>query len=261
MFPELFHLGPVTIRTYGFLIAVGLFLGLQYVLRGAKAKAIPEDRILDAALYVIVAGLIGARLTYVVLNWSFYLQHPFEIVQVWEGGLVFYGGFVASAAAVIMYTRRHRDTLRLGQLADLMAPALCIGHFFGRLGCFCAGCCYGMPSDLPWAVRFVNPKALAPTGILLHPAQLYEAFANMALFFVLDRYRVRGGPKDGQVFALYLMLYAALRFVIELFRGDDRGGFLWGLSPSQLVAAVLFITGIALFRWLASSLRQAQQPS
>jgi phosphatidylglycerol:prolipoprotein diacylglycerol transferase len=246
MHPILFSFGPLTIRTYGFLVALGLFAALHYLVRTAKRKNIPENAILDLVLYAVVAGMIGARLTYVALNWGFYVRHPADIFKIWEGGLVFYGGFLAGAAAVIVFLRQ-RQELRLWTMADLIAPALALGHFFGRLGCFFAGCCYGVPSTLPWAVRFTHPDSLCQNPLPLHPVQLYEAAGNLALFFVLDWYN-RGEHREGNTFAWYLLFYGVLRFLMEFLRMDDRGGFIAGMSPSQLVALVMMVIAIALFR-------------
>lgn len=245
MFPTLLHIGPFTIRTYGLFVAVGFFFGLQYLLRRAARNAVPEKNMLDMTLYAVVAGLLGARLTYVLQNWGFYRAHPADIFRLWEGGLVFFGGFIAGAAAAVWYVRAHRG-LRLGMIADMTAPALALGHMFGRLGCFFAGCCYGLPASLPWAVTFCNPESIAPTGIPRHPTQLYEAAANLGLFLFLERFR-RRPHREGSVFSVYLVLYGVIRFLIEFLRGDDRGRFIAGLSPSQLVSLLIVAGGTYLF--------------
>lgn len=244
MFPTFLKLGPLTIRTYGLMVAIGLFVALQYLLYSAKKKNIPENRVLDMVLYAVVAGLVGARLAYVLFTLPYYAQHPIEIFKIWEGGLVYYGGFIAGALAVIGYVRVHRD-MRLWVLADLLAPALALGHVFGRIGCFFAGCCYGAPTHLPWAVTFCNPESLAPAGIARHPTQLYEAFGNLVIFGLLDRYN-RSKHREGDTFAAYLILYGLLRFNVELLRADERGVFLLGLSPGQGVSLVAIAIGVVL---------------
>jgi phosphatidylglycerol:prolipoprotein diacylglycerol transferase len=247
MFPILLKLGPVTIRTYGLLVAVGFFVALQYLLRRAGRFSIPENRLLDLVLYVIVAGLVGARIAYVLFNWSFYSHRLFDVFKVWEGGLVFYGGFIAAVITVILYAARHKD-LRLWTVGDLFAPALALGHAFGRLGCFFAGCCYGLPTHLPWGVQYCSTEALAPLGVSLHPTQLYEAAGNLAIFFALDLYNRRRHP-EGYAFASYLMLYAALRFCVEFLRGDERGAFFAGLSPSQVGSLLVAVAAVTIFVW------------
>ncbi len=234
MFPVLLQLGPFTLRTYGLMVALGFFVGLKYLLARARERGIAENHVLDAVLYTVVAGLAGARLMYVIVNWPVYAGHPGDIFKLWEGGLVFYGGFTAGTLAVLSYVSFHRD-IPLWRFGDLIAPAVALGHFFGRLGCFFAGCCYGSASHLPWAVKYGNPLCFAPLGVPLHPVQLYEAFANLAVFFVLDRYNRRDHP-EGRAFALYLFLYGAIRFAAEFLRGDERGGFAAGMSPGQLIS-------------------------
>lgn len=245
MFPILIKLGPLTIRTYGFFVAVGLFVALQYILYKSKKEGIPEDAMFDLTLYSIVGGLIGARLTYVAFNFNLYSKNLWDILKIWEGGLVFYGGFIIGTISGLLYIFYHKE-LKIWTIADILAPAISIGHFFGRIGCFFAGCCYGKPTDLPWAVVFKNPQCLAPINVPIHPVQLYEAFLNLVIFIILVAYDRKKHP-TGLVFALYLFLYALVRFMLEFLRGDDRGGFFIGLSPSQLLAIIAIITSVIIF--------------
>lgn len=242
MFPIILKLGPITIRTYGLLVSIGLFVSLKYIIHNAKKSGIDEDSIFDLVLYSVVAGLVGARLTYVLFNMPFYWQHPADIFKVWEGGLVYYGGLVFGSAAALVFVRFHAG-IKLLSLADIIAPALVLGHFFGRLGCFFAGCCYGRQAELPWAVRFSNPHALAPLNVSLHPVQLYEAVGNLIIFFVLHYYNKRK-HLTGYTFAFYLIFYGIMRFMLEFVRGDERGGFLLGFSPGQIISFIAVIAGI-----------------
>lgn len=247
MFPTLLKIGPLTLRTYGLFVAIGFFAAMQYLLRRGKSAGVSEGHILDIILYTIVIGLLGARITYVIINWSFYAHRFSDIFKVWEGGLVFYGGFLTGLATVIGYTAFHKE-LRLWSIFDLFAPAIALGHVFGRLGCLFAGCCYGLPTSLPWALRFSNPQSLSPLNVALHPTQLYEALGNLAIFVVLDRYN-RSRHPEGYAFGAYLAMYAVLRFLIEFVRGDERGGLLWGLSPSQITAIVAVGCSGVIFLW------------
>ena len=242
MHPVLFKLGPLTLRTYGLLVAVGMFTALQYILNRSKKEGIPAENVMDLVLYIIVAGLLGGRLAYVLLNFGYYSQNFWEIFKVWEGGMVFYGGLILGALAGIIYIRR-KPSLKLAQLADIFAPGIALAHVFGRLGCFFAGCCYGKPSDLPWAVRFLDPRSLAPTGVCLQPTQLYEAAGNLAIFFFLNWYN-RFKHKPGKTFWVYLFFYGMLRFHVEFLRGDDRGGFFLGMSPGQVVSFIVIFVSI-----------------
>ncbi|MFH1367724.1 MAG: prolipoprotein diacylglyceryl transferase [Elusimicrobiota bacterium] len=246
MFPTLIKLGPITLKTYGFFVALGMFAALQYLLRKGKKAGIREENILDLSLYAIVAGLAGGRLAYVAFNAGYYSRNFWEIFRVWEGGMVFYGGLLLGALAVIFYVRKH-PAIRFWALADIAAPALALGHVFGRIGCLFAGCCYGSKTALPWAVKFTNPESLAPLNVCLHPTQIYESLGNLAIFIFLDWYN-RYKHAEGRAFWVYLFFYGMLRFHIEFLRGDERGVFLLGMSPGQ--GGSLAIILIALYAFL-----------
>ena len=244
MIPILFKIGPFTVYTYGVLIALGLFVALQYLLALTRKHGIDDGKIMDVVLVALLSGFAGARLTYVLFNLRDYLGHPLDVLKIWQGGLVFYGGFLSGAvtAAAFVY---YKKTMPPWTLADLMAPAIALAHVFGRLGCFAAGCCYGSLSDAPWAVTFRSASCLAHTGVSLHPAQLYEAAGNFAVFIALDR-MVRRPHKQGEVFGWYLLFYSVVRFVSEFFRGDERGSFIYRLSPGQLIAIAAFILSVVI---------------
>lgn len=244
MFPTLIQIGPLTLRTYGALIAVAFLAGLQVAKRTARLRGIKEHFLMDLAVLLIFSGLLGARLFYVILNLAYYMQHPWESLKVWEGGLVFYGGFIVAAIAGVYYARRH--AISVGLIADCMAPALALGQAIGRWGCFFAGCCYGKVTTLPWAVKFKDPASLAPLGIDLHPTQLYESFGDLAIAAILWWRLVKHPDNRGDVFWLYVLLYGSLRFIVEFMRGDDRGPTMGGLYPSQVLAllAVLLAASI-----------------
>jgi phosphatidylglycerol---prolipoprotein diacylglyceryl transferase len=244
MFPTLFKIGGFAVHTYGALIALGVFLAAKYVLQSSKKTKLSEGQLLDLILYTVIAGIIGARLTYVAANLSYYLAQPVEIFKIWEGGLVFYGGFAAGAVTFLIYANVKAKG-RVWKIMDVFAPALALSHFFGRLGCFFAGCCYGTSSVFPWAVRFTEQDCLAPLNVSLHPTQLYEAFGNFVIFLILDRYNKLNHAR-GQAFILYLMLYGGLRFVTEFFRGDARQGFYFGLSFAQAASICLILLAVIL---------------
>jgi phosphatidylglycerol:prolipoprotein diacylglycerol transferase len=221
MFPQLLKLGPLSIKTYGVFVALGFLFAYIYLRRSAKRSNISENVLQDIFLYAIVGGLAGARLNYVLLNIDFYLKNIWQVFFIWEGGLVFYGGFIAGAICVAYYIKKRTD-IALLNFADLAAPALALGHFFGRLGCLFSGCCYGKACTLPWSVIFTDPRALAPINVSLHPTQIYEALGNFSIFLFLDRYS-QLKHRRGLIFFMYLIAYSLLRFTVEFFRGDDRG--------------------------------------
>jgi phosphatidylglycerol---prolipoprotein diacylglyceryl transferase len=244
MFPNLFKIGNLVIHTYGVLIALGIFLSARYVLGHAKSTKLSEGQLLDLILYSAMAGIIGARIAYVIANWGHYSVNFLEIFKIWEGGLIYYGGLIAGALVFLIYTRI-KGGGKAWLIADVFAPALALSHFFGRLGCFFAGCCYGSVSSLPWAVKFRDAECLAPLNVALHPAQLYEAAGNFVIFLLLDRYN-KINHKQGQAFILYLISYGVLRFIVEFFRGDVRQKSIFGLSIAQSVSLSLIIAALIL---------------
>jgi phosphatidylglycerol:prolipoprotein diacylglycerol transferase len=253
MHPILFQLGPLTLRTYGALIALAFLAALRLAKWAAQLRGIPEKFLMDLAILLVFSGLFGARLFYVLLSWPYYSVHLLESLKVWEGGLVFYGGFITAAIVGYVYARLH--SVSVGMIADCLAPALAIGQSIGRWGCFFAGCCFGKPTSLPWAVHFKDPASLAPLDIGLHPVQIYEAFGNLAIAFIVwKRLLHKPEPPRGQVFWLYVLLYGVLRFGMEMMRGDDRGPLWADLYPSQLIAiaAILVAASILIAQMTAS---------
>jgi len=309
MRPTLFSLSlgaqSYGIHSYGLAVALGLTLGLTVSARQARRAGLPRARFLDLAFAVVAFGVISARALYVLLNWHGFRvactgpdwPRPFGQVlydctyafRFWEGGLVFYGGVVGAAGVLVYFSRKHGWPL--ATLVDLFAPGLPLGHALGRLGCLAAGCCFGRPSHAPWAMAFppgsVAFRELAPGGLIdeatgrtvpLHPTQLYESLAELAIFGLLMLAQRRweradrsgndrsagaaptadtvGGPGTrggdwaapakgmkltrGRVFALYLALYAPVRFSLEIFRGDAERRFVWALRTPSLAKGLGF---------------------
>jgi phosphatidylglycerol:prolipoprotein diacylglycerol transferase len=233
MHPILLKIGPITIYSYGVMIALGIITGLFLARRQARQEEIDPDKIIDISFYLLIAALIGARLMFVLMNFKEYIADPLAILKIWEGGLVFYGGLVPAVVVGIWYIKRLG--LPLWQVADILAPSLAIGHAMGRIGCFFAGCCYGGVCDLPWAVTFTDPRSLAPQGVPLHPSQLYSSLSLFALFAFLILLRKKK-TFHGELFWTYILCYAIGRFLLEFLRDDLRGGFLGGvLSPAQVI--------------------------
>jgi phosphatidylglycerol:prolipoprotein diacylglycerol transferase len=245
MFPILFHIGPLTIRTYGAMVATAFLAGLHLARMAARTRRIGEPFMLDLVAILIVCGLLGARLLYILINLDYFREHPWESFKVWEGGLVFYGGFLLAAIVGAIFTRyRGYD---VPEVADCLAPALALGQSIGRWGCFFAGCCYGRPTPLPWGVRFKDPASLAPLGVQLHPVQIYESVGNLLIAALLWSMLKRRKDTHGSIFWLYVFLYGILRFAMETLRGDDRGPLHGGLSPSQIIALVAMLISGSIF--------------
>ena len=217
MFPILLHIGPLTIRTYGALVATAFLASLQAARVAAHARRIGEAFLLDLVAILVMTGLLGARILYVLLNLSYFRQHPWESIKVWEGGLVFYGGFILAAVVGMIFTRYRGYPLE--DVADCLAPGLALGQGIGRWGCFFAGCCYGKPTSLPWGVTFNDAASLAPLGIKLHPVQIYESIGA-------DRHR-RGAlgsidATEGISWRNFLALRASL-WISTILDGDVPG--------------------------------------
>jgi len=243
MHPVLIRIGPLTIHTYGFLIATGFLVALYLAVRQAKKEGISSDRILDLGFYILLAAIIGARLLFVLINAAHYLSNPLDIFKIWEGGLVFYGGVLFAVPVAIWYVKKHN--MGIWSTADIFAPSIAIGHVFGRLGCFAAGCCFGKTAEmLPWGVIFSDPECLAPRNIPLHPTQLYESGGEFLNFLILISLR-KHKSFNGQLFMTYLLIYSVLRFVVEFFRGDVARGFLLPyISVSQGISILMFLVAV-----------------
>lgn len=255
MHPVLIKIGPLTVYTYGFFVAMGFLVGLYLAVRQAKRQGMPYEQVADLGFYILLGAIVGSRLLYVLLNLKQYLESPLDVFKLWEGGLVFYGGLIAAVLLAAWHIRRHR--LPFWQTADIFAPSLAIGHSIGRLGCFSAGCCYGCPTNLPWAVTFTHPQSLAIKGIPIHPTQLYESAGELAIFLLLIAYR-RRRPVEGSLILAYGMLYSVLRFFTEFLRGDLERGFVtsW-LSVSQAVSIVVFAASLILWKLINRKVKGA----
>jgi phosphatidylglycerol:prolipoprotein diacylglycerol transferase len=245
MHPILLELGPLSIKTYGFLIAVGFLLGIALATREAKRIGINQQAVLDLAFYIILGAIIGSRLFFVITHPEYFRESPLDAFKIWEGGLTFYGGFIMALAVAVFMIKKHR--LPACRTLDLFAPSLAVGILFGRLGCFFAGCCYGRPCSLPWAVTFTNPHSLAELNVPLHPVQLYAAAGSaitLAILLVLKKRKTF----HGELALLWIMLYSGFRLFEELFRGGPRGDLIFNTYPaSQVMALALLIAAAAMF--------------
>jgi phosphatidylglycerol:prolipoprotein diacylglycerol transferase len=257
-----FQLGGLTIYWYGVLLALGFLAGIWTASRRAPLAGIGRERVADLGPWLIVGAIVGARLLYVITYWKEdFAGHPFsEIFMIRKGGLVFYGGLFGAALAHILYCRLKR--LPLWTMADILAPSVALGYFFGRLGCLMNGCCYGRACDLPWAIRFPEGHDTWPQRV--HPTQVYESLSGLILFGLLA-WAFRHRRFDGQIFALYLMGNAVVRFGIEFFRADYEVRHLGGwATQGHMIAILLMAAGVAMFevrRRLAPSLHAKSAPS
>ena len=241
MYPKLLELGPITVYTYGILLAAAYLLGLKLAMTRARKRGLDGTRILDLGIYIIISALIGAKLMLLIVEFPYYRDHPRELLALTRSAGVFYGGLLLAVTVALWYIRRHG--LPMWTTCDVFAPGIALGHAIGRVGCLMAGCCFGKPTSLPWGITFTDTFAAAnvgtPLDIKLHPTQLYEAGAELLILGILLATERRGKPFPGRTFWLYILLYAVSRYVIEIYRGDARGMVLDLFSTSQFVSLVL----------------------
>lgn len=253
MFPKLFELGPLTVYSYGVLLAAAYLGGLQFALVRARRRGLDPARIMDLGIYIIVSALLGAKLLLVVVDIDHFVRAPWDLLSLMRSGGVFYGGLILAVIVGLWYVRRH--ALPTWTVADIAAPGIAFGHVLGRMGCFLAGCCYGRPTDLPWGVVFTSPLARqnvgTPLGVHLHPTQLYEAGAELVILVLLLVFEGKGRPFPGRTFWGYMLAYGASRFVIEMFRGDPRGMVFGSVSTSQFISLLIVPVSIFMLYWLS----------
>jgi phosphatidylglycerol:prolipoprotein diacylglycerol transferase len=234
MIPVLFKIGPLTLHTYGLMMATGVGFALWFLYVQSRKQGLDTPRLVDAAFYTILIALIGAKLVLFLSNFDYYLSYPGELFSLTRSGGIFQGGLAFGVVFALWYFRRKK--IPTWKTADIVAPALALGHAFGRVGCFAAGCCYGRACDAAWGVEFHSEYAHNLTGVplgqRLHPVQLYEAVLNLLNFIVLFVV-LRRKKFDGQVFSLYIVNYSVIRYITEFFRGDhpDRAFLVQGPSP------------------------------
>ena len=236
MHPILFKIGPLEIPTYG-VILVSAFLLANYVIkREAEGFGLPVQKIQDLALTVLLMGLVGSKLLLILIDLPYYLKNPQQLLHTIRSAGVLYGGVIAGLLTAIYLVRRYK--LPLWDTLDFCSPLMVLGIGIGRLGCFFAGCCYGMPYSGPFSVVFpAHPYCEAPPGVELFPIQLIAVVNGLLLFTFLFWFLKRRRFK-GQVFGLFILLYGVARFLIEFLRGDTHRGIWMGghISTSQIIA-------------------------
>lgn len=231
MHPILFHIGPLTVYSYGVMMAAAVIVCSFFLSRDARRAGLNSDLIVDIVFWVVISGLLGARIFFVLLNLEFFAGNPIEIFMIQNGGLSWQGGLIL-AAVVGMSLIRERS-LPLWKTLDIFAPYIALGQSIGRIGCFFNGCCYGRP--ISWGIFFPVHQAR------LHPTQLYDALGLLVIFLILKRQKAFSSPKaQGEVFCLYLVLASFQRFVIEFFRADHTQT-IGGLSIFQIISLCILI--------------------
>jgi phosphatidylglycerol---prolipoprotein diacylglyceryl transferase len=246
MHPVLFDLGPITVYTYGFFIALGATLGFIYMAKQGKREfGMTFDQANTLFIILVAAAVVGGKVFFFFESPAYYWNNPGKLFS--GSGFVFYGSLIFCVGAMLWFFKRNKLPL-LGML-DIMAVVTCLVHGFGRIGCFNAGCCHGTPTGSWLGVIYTDERCQAPLQQTLHPVQLYESGFIFLLLIVLLYLRSRK-QFNGQLFLLYVMAYAVGRSVLELFRGDEARGYLiegW-LSHSQFISIILFLIAAFAYR-------------
>ena len=257
MYPEIFHIGSFPINTYGVFLAIAFLCAIMVTVRLAHRDGLPKEKIYDLSLWMLLASLVGSKIL-MLFTEPEYRDHPAQLLSLdfLRSGGVFYGGLIG--AVLMGYYLINRYKLPWWKTADACAPGIALGNFFGRQGCFAAGCCWGKPTTLPWGVKFTalgHEITGVPTDTYLHPTQLYESFAMLIVFFFLF-WLHKHKRFNGQVILVYALLYSVVRFAIEFVRDDPRGDVfgltsLTHLSTSQMISLIVGVgAAILLFiRW------------
>jgi phosphatidylglycerol:prolipoprotein diacylglycerol transferase len=253
MFPKLISFHGFTLPTYGVLVAIGFVAGLLVAMHLANREHLDKQQVYNLGIYLALAGMLGSKLFLLIQDHSYYWNNPREIFSfsTLQSGGVFYGGVLVGIAVAIWYARS--SGMPFLKTADAFAPGIALGHAFGRLGCFSAGCCWGLPTSLPWGVTFTSEYSHevigVPIGVKLHPTQLYEAAAEAVIFVALYLFYKRK-RFDGQILGWYLILYPTARFLVEFLRSHVDEALIFGrISDAQAISLGLIATGIWLL-WL-----------
>lgn len=246
MFPILLTVGPFTLHTYGLLVALGFLAAYQVARRNFEKANLPASLNERLFMGMMISAIVGARLLYVLLeDHDNFFADPLSFFRIWEGGLVFFGGFIAGFFFLVFTLKR--ESLDFLFVVDQYVAPVLLAQSIGRLGCLAAGCCYGKPTASWVGLVFRHPETLAPRFVPLLPTQLYSSFGDLLLFWGALTLQ-RKHPRPGTLWAYYLVSYGLFRFIIEFLRGDFRGAIVGGLQPSQWISLVLIGCGLFLFR-------------
>ena len=257
MLPKLIQVGTFYLPTYGVLVAVAFLTALWMAGKLGRSQGISRDAIMNLGVYCALAGIVGAKLFMIALD-PYYRKNPGQIftLSTLQSAGIWYGGFILALIFAYFYMRS--EGMPFFKTCDVFAPGLAIGHAIGRLGCFAAGCCYGKPTSLPWAVTYHNPDANgAPLGTPVHPTQLYEvALEGLICIFLYQR--AKRPHKEGSIIAFYLILSGLARFLVEFVRAHDEANPLGGpLTLEQWISLAACVAGLYLLRMKSHARRSA----
>ena len=248
MYPVLFRLGPLEIKSYGVMLAVSFLAGYLIAMRRAQRKGIDQSVLLDLCFYILLSAIIGSRAFYVLTHWENYRANPLAVFSIWEGGLSMMGGVLLSLLVSYLYLKKKE--ISFAQMADILAPSIALGIAITRIGCFLYGCCYGLPTDCALGVQFPGHSAAGSHFHQhIHPAQLYASTYGILIFLALLVIEKRN-PPTGMLFGMLMVMYATARFIVDFVRYYEPEQYLIqqpvALTNNQLICLSLFIFGVVL---------------
>jgi phosphatidylglycerol:prolipoprotein diacylglycerol transferase len=246
--PVALRLGSLQINWYTVIVMLAIIAAVAVAVFEGKRKGISSDKILSLAPWVIVGGLIGARLFHVIDHWSYYAANPFQVFMVWQGGLAIWGALAGGGIAAIIYSRHNR--IPFLRLTDTLVPALLIAQIIGRFACIIDGDATGIATNLPWGFTYINPASMVPSnlfGVPTHPYPVYDQLWNLACLALALNLR-RHLKTDGLLFLSYLSLYAAGRLILTFVRHENI--WFWGLQEAQVIAIAILIVAAGILIYL-----------
>jgi phosphatidylglycerol---prolipoprotein diacylglyceryl transferase len=254
MYPILFEFDGFQVRSYGVIVGLSFLLALWMSTREAERKGVDPKLIQDFSIYALLAGVVGARLYFVLFSApAYFLEHPREVFAIWNGGMGIIGSLIGGLLVAVWFCRQ--NNIPLLKLADALAPGMALGQTTGQLACLLNGDSYGRPTDLPWAITFTDPRSIAPLNIPLHPIELYEMVAYFLVFLLVWKMR-KHYRTDGFAFFTYFAAYGVARFIVDFFRGDPAM-FAWGIQAAQLFGVAMIVASSIGFLLLKKDLRFA----
>ena len=249
MHPIMINAFGFSIHSYGVMLAIGFMVGISLAAKEAVRTGANAEKVLNLTFWILISSILGSRLFHCIVFYPEYLQNPLRILKIWEGGLVFYGGFLGAVAASVVYTRLNK--MNFWQVSDIMIPSVMLGLMFGRIGCTLAGCCFGKPcpEDFHLCITFENALGLGIKHLPLYPTQILSAVNAFTIFLILWLYR-KHKRFHGELLAVSMLLYPVTRSLIEVLRDDPRGFLHLGtvsLSESQVVSLAMMALAVYIF--------------
>ncbi len=249
--PILISFGPIEIYWYGFFIVLGILVAIAAAVKLGKYYKISKDEILDLSFFLVIFGIIGARLFHVLIEWPYYISHPLDIIKVWQGGLAIHGGIIAGLITVYWFAKKRN--INFWKLAAIIVPGLALAQAIGRWGNYFNQELFGRPTDLPWGIPIdmINRPFRFMAKEYFHPAFLYESLGSMLIFAIMlgvNAWIIKKGKFSDFYFlfsvACYLILYSLLRFFTEFIRIDEAYYF-FGLRHAQITSLAIIAVSVA----------------